>query len=142
MNKNQKNYPAITVDALVIEKGKIVLVKRKYDPFKDFWALPGGFIELEETVEAACIREVKEETNLDIKFLSFQGSYSHPSRDSRRHIITIACFCKIQNPDQTLRGGDDAKKAQFFNVNEVFEIRNKLAFDHFNIIKNSGFLNE
>jgi len=134
-----KKYPSVTVDAVIIENERILLVKRKYDPFKNYWALPGGFIELGETVEAACIREVKEETNLDVEFKSFFGAYSNPKRDPRGHVITVVCFCKKINENQFPMGSDDAKEAKFIGKSELNKIKDRIAFDHLQIMTDSGF---
>lgn len=141
-SKTKKDYPAVTVDALIIENDTIIMVKRKYDPYKDYWALPGGFVELGETVEFACIREVKEETNLDVFFVSFHRVYSDPSRDPRGHMITVACFCRRRSFAQPLKGGDDAMEARKFTKREILKNKDVIAFDHFKIIQDSGFLDE
>ena len=132
MKNQKKRYPRVTVDAIIMEDEKILLVQRGNPPFKDHWALPGGFIELAERVEDAVIREIKEETNLDIRIDKLFNVYSKPDRDPRGHIITIAYICSRKNTEQQAIGGDDAKKAHFFNIRELKKL--KLAFDHDKII--------
>ncbi|MDO8724487.1 MAG: NUDIX hydrolase, partial [Candidatus Methanoperedens sp.] len=73
--------PLLTVDTVIIYHGKIVLIMRKNPPYQDHFAIPGGFVEVGETVETAAVREAKEETGLDVKIMKLLGVYSDPSRD-------------------------------------------------------------
>ncbi len=122
--------PLLTVDALIIYKGKLVLVKRKNPPYQGCFALPGGFVEVGETVEAAVAREAKEETGLDIEIIKLQGVYSDPSRDPRGHTVSIGYIAKGSG---MLKAGSDAKDTGIFGLNEM----PKLAFDHNKIIENA-----
>jgi 8-oxo-dGTP diphosphatase len=122
--------PLLMVDALIIYEGKLVLVKRKNAPYQDRFALPGGFVEVGETVEKAVAREAKEETGLDIEIIKLQGVYSDPSRDPRGHTVTI---CFLAKGSGNLKAGSDAKETGLFGLNEIPE----LAFDHNKIIKDS-----
>lgn len=80
--------PALTVDIVIKrEDGSIILVKRLNPPFKDEWALPGGFVEYGETVETAAKREAKEETGVEIELIRIIGVYSAPNRDPRGHTV-------------------------------------------------------
>jgi 8-oxo-dGTP diphosphatase len=124
----QKKYPHLTVDALIIEKGKIVLVKRKNPPYKGFWALPGGFVEYGETVEDAVKREVREETGLGVEILKLVGVYSDPKRDPRGHVITVVFLCRPVNG--VLHADSDAKEAGYHSLSNLPE----LAFDHKRIV--------
>ncbi|RLI30286.1 NUDIX hydrolase, partial [Candidatus Bathyarchaeota archaeon] len=86
----EKRLPRIAVDVVIVRKdGSIVLIKRKNEPFKDHWAIPGGFVEYGERVEEAAIREAKEETGLEIRIKKLVGVYSDPNRDPRGHVISI-----------------------------------------------------
>lgn len=126
----ERKKPSITVDAIILnEKKEILLIKRKNDPFKDRWALPGGFVEYGERVEEAVVREVKEETGLDVEILKLHNVYSDPKRDPRGHTISIVYHCKIIGGN--LKGSDDAREARFFEYSEDL----KLAFDHNKILK-------
>ena len=122
--------PFLTVDALIIYEGKLVLVKRKNAPYQGRFALPGGFVEVGETVEEAVAREAKEETGLDIEIIKLLGVYSDPSRDPRGHTVTI---CFLAKGSGNLKAGSDAKETGLFGLNEIPE----LAFDHNKIIKNA-----
>jgi 8-oxo-dGTP diphosphatase len=121
--------PRLTVDCMVTDDaGNIVLIKRKHEPFKDAYALPGGFVEAGETVENACKRELKEETNLDLEDMQLVGVYSAPDRDPRGHVVSVAYTAKADLSQ--LRAGDDAARAEV-----VREWRDcALAFDHRQII--------
>ncbi len=122
--------PLLTVDAVIDYGGRIVLVERKNYPHG--LALPGGFVEVGEKVSEAVVREVKEETSLDVKIEGVLGIYSDPKRDPRGHAVTIVFVCKA-DPNQKLSGGDDAKRALAFSHGEIpFE---KIVFDHSQIIK-------
>ena len=122
--------PSITVDGVIIKNGKILLVKRRNEPFKGKWALPGGFVEYGETVEKAVLREVKEETGMDAKIKKLVGVYSDPARDPRGHTISIVFL--LEGEGDAI-AGDDAIEAKFFDLNEL----PPLAFDHEKIIKDA-----
>ncbi len=121
--------PALTVDGVLIEDGKILLIRRGREPFKGRWALPGGFVEYGERVEDAVIREFREETGLETEIIRLVGVYSDPDRDPRGHTVSIVYILKRTGGE--LRVGDDASEARFFPINELPE----MAFDHGKIIK-------
>jgi 8-oxo-dGTP diphosphatase len=121
--------PKLTVDGIIFKDKKILLIKRKNNPFKDKWALPGGFLEYGEKVEDAVIREIYEETGLKTDIKEIFGVYSDPNRDPRGHTVSIVYILGII--DGTLKGGDDASDAKFFKLEELPE----LSFDHDIIIK-------
>ena len=122
--------PLLTVDAVIIHRRKIVLVRRKNPPFKDQFALPGGFVEIGETTEKAAIRESKEESGLDIEIIKLLGVYSDPKRDPRGHTVSV---CYLAKGSGNLKAGSDAKETGLFGLNEIPE----LAFDHNKIIENA-----
>ena len=122
-------FQKLTVDGLIVKNDKILLVKRKNEPFKGNWALPGGFVEYGEKVEDAVIREIIEETGFKTKIKKLIGVYSDPKRDPRGHTITVAYLLEIT--DGKLEFGDDASDAKFFNLKKL----PKLSFDHNLIIK-------
>lgn len=123
--------PRITVDAIILhgETEGIVLVKRKYNPEKGKWALPGGHLEFGESLEEAVVREVKEETNLNLGEYEQFKAYSDPSRDPRGHYITMVF---TGNAYGELKSGDDAKEVQVFSMEEIKNM--ELAFDHAKIL--------
>ena len=125
--------PFLTVDTVVMENSSILLIKRKNDPYKGSWALPGGFVEYGETVENAAVRETKEETGLDVKLKELVGVYSDPKRDPRGHTVTV-CFLGIKIGG-TLKSATDADDAKFFDLKEIKTL--DLAFDHERIIQDS-----
>ena len=122
--------PLLTVDAVILHKKKIVLIRRRNPPYMGQFALPGGFVEVGETVEEACVREAKEETGLDIEIIKLLGVYSDPSRDPRGHTVTI-CFLALGRGN--LKADSDAIDSGLFSLNEIPE----LAFDHNKIIENA-----
>ena len=122
---------------MVFAGDTILLIKRKNPPFQGQYALPGGFAEENETVEAACIREAKEETNLDLKNLKLIGVYSDPHRDPRGRVVTVA-FLADANDISIMKAGDDAKETEL-----VSDWQNKdLAFDHKQILLDAMKLRE
>jgi 8-oxo-dGTP diphosphatase len=120
--------PLLTVDTVILYMGKLVFIKRKNDPFKGHFALPGGFVEVGETVETAAVREAKEETGLDVDIIKLLGVYSEPSRDPRGHIVSV-CFLALGRGK--LKAGSDALDTGLFGINKIPE----LAFDHNKIIE-------
>ncbi len=131
---NKKKFPLVTVDCVLFKFNSVLLIKRKFSPFKNFFALPGGFVDVGETVEEACVREMKEETSINLKVndLKLVGIYSNPRRDPRRSTISISFYSEI-NKIISPKAGDDAIFAEF---KENWQ-KEKLAFDHKIIIKDS-----
>jgi 8-oxo-dGTP diphosphatase len=121
--------PALTTDCVVFDdKGRVLLIRRKFPPFEGGFALPGGFVDVGETVEAACRRELEEETGLEVAGLTLVGVYSDPARDPRGHTCSVAFL------GSGVRGeaiaGDDAAAVQW-----VADWRAAgLAFDHARIL--------
>jgi len=107
------------------------LIKRKHQPFKGQWALPGGFVEYGETTEDAVIREMFEETGLKTKIRHLVGVYSDPHRDTRGHTVSVVYSLEICNGE--MKSGNDAADVDFFDVNEL----PSLSFDHAQIIKDA-----
>ncbi len=106
----------------------IVLIKRKYPPLG--LALPGGFVEIGEKVEDACVREMKEEISLDVEIQALLGVYSDPKRDERFHTVSVVYLCKAYSMP---KGADDAKEAMVVKLEDLKT--QKLAFDHKEIIE-------
>ena len=122
-------YPRITTDGAIIKDKKILLIKRKNNPYKGKWALPGGFVEYKERVEDAVFREVFEETGLKTKIRDLIGVYSDPDRDPRGHTVTIVFLLDVLSGK--LKSGDDAYDVNFFDLKDLPQ----LAFDHDIILK-------
>ncbi|MHA1266120.1 MAG: NUDIX domain-containing protein [Candidatus Helarchaeota archaeon] len=123
-----------TVDAVIFDgKGRVVMVKRKYPPFKGRYAFPGGFIEENESPREAVVREIKEETNLDIKVEKKIGVFDKEGRDPRGKIISTAYLCSIIGDASQIKGGDDALQAEFLPIENLRTI--DLAFDHKDILE-------
>ena len=123
--------PALTVDVMVVEGNKILLVKRGQPPHQGEWALPGGFVEYGETVEAAAKREVQEETGIAISLSAILGVYSVPERDPRGHTVSVVFVGKMIGGQ--LQGGDDAADARWYDLDNLRE--EQLAFDHEMIVQ-------
>lgn len=128
--------PAVTVDValFVIENAspKILLIKRKHPPFADSWALPGGFVDQNESLEDAARRELKEETSIQARELTQLGAYGDPGRDPRGHTISVVFVGEMhaQTAGKMLDAADDASDAKFFDINDL----PSFAFDHEKIV--------
>ena len=136
-------HPAVTADCIVFnrerDKISVLLIKRKNEPYKDCWAFPGGFINIDESAEDAAVRELKEETGLEVSKIEQLKAYSNPDRDPRERVITIAFIAESKIKE--VNGRDDAKEARWFDISQL----PPLAFDHeqilkdaFKIIRNGG----
>lgn len=143
-------YPPVfvTVDAVVHKAGHILLVKRKDAPGRGLWALPGGFLNPKERIFDACIRELYEETCIDLPKAMVRGSkkdsevFDHPDRSLRGRTITHAFYFDIVERAATLpkvKGSDDAEVAKWFAIYEIEKMREEMFEDHFDII--SYFVN-
>ncbi len=120
--------PMLAADALILFDEGIVLIRRENPPYQGYYALPGGFVEVGETVEEAAKREAKEETGLDIILLKLVGVYSKPNRDPRGHVVSI---CYLAQGRGDLLAGSDARSAEVFDPEDL----PPLAFDHAQIIR-------
>ena len=132
-----------TVDSVVLQGGHILLVKRKHAPGKDLWAMPGGFLNQNETARVACIRELREETGLKVPEPVLNGSITYeqlfdkPDRSLRGRTLTQAFLIELNGGDTKLpkvRGMDDAADAKWFPINEVLGMSDRLFEDHHSII--------
>ena len=125
----------ISVDAVVFayedSELYILMIRRKNEPFKNKWALPGGFVEVDETVEEAAKRELKEETGLSLDGLEQIHTFSAIHRDPRKRVISVAHYILIKKVGQTVKAGDDAADAEWFPIHDLPE----LAFDHDEIVR-------
>lgn len=112
------------------ESLRILLVERGIEPYKGSWALPGGFMRMNETIEDCARRELKEETNVHDVYLEQFHVFSNPNRDPRGRVVTVAFIALVRPSDHNVIGGDDASSALWFDV----EMLPPLAFDHREII--------
>jgi bifunctional NMN adenylyltransferase/nudix hydrolase len=135
-------YPVtfVTVDALVVHSGHILLVRRRSEPGRGLWALPGGFVNQDERLEAACVRELREETGLKLPEPVMRGSlkdrqvFDHPQRSARGRTITHAFLFHFPVGDlPRVKGSDDADKARWVPLNVFAQMRNVMFEDHFDI---------
>lgn len=126
------NYPkpSVTTDCIIINLTgsikKILLIKRKNDPFKGKWAFPGGFVEIDEDLEAGAKRELEEETGLKNMALTQFKTYGTPGRDPRGRTISVVYYGFLTNESPKIEAGDDADEASWFELHKLPE----LAFDH------------
>lgn len=122
--------PKITVDVLVEDPaGRILLIRRRNPP--DGWAIPGGFVDVGETLEAAAVREIREETGLEVELAGQFHTYSDPRRDPRHHTVTTVFLGRPVHPNVPPVAGDDALEAVFFPPETP---PTPLAFDHATVL--------
>lgn len=126
----------VTVDAVIFKKTdsgyNILFIKRKNEPFKGKWALPGGFVDENEDLSDAANRELLEETGVKITRLEQLGAFGKPGRDPRQHTVSIA-YIGFAEQNTNAVAADDADEAQWFSIHALPE----LAFDHADIVKSA-----
>ena len=125
----------LSVDAVVFgydpEEGvSVLLIKRKYEPFEKSWALPGGLVLNEESLETAVRRELKEEAGIDVQYLEQLYSFGKPDRDPRNRVVSIAYYALVRPKDFHISAQTDAEDVAWFNINKL----PRLAFDHKQIL--------
>jgi 8-oxo-dGTP diphosphatase len=127
--------PAVTVDLVIFTIAehdlKVLLVRRAQEPFKGKWALPGGFVEMDESLEKAAARELEEEVGVSDVYLEQLYTFGDPGRDPRGRVISVAYFALVDASRQTIRAADDAADAQWHSVFKP----PRLAFDHRKILE-------
>ena len=120
--------PSVTTDCVIFgyegNTLKVLLIERGNEPFKGYWAFPGGFLNMEESAEEGAKRELYEETGLKDAFIKQFHTYTDPNRDPRGRVISIAYYALVEISE--VKGGDDAAQARWFAIDEV----PALAFDH------------
>jgi 8-oxo-dGTP diphosphatase len=128
--------PALTTDCVIFDaESRVLLIRRGHEPYAGSYALPGGFVEIGETVENACRREVQEETGIEVDQLRLVGVYSDPARDPRGHTVSVA-FVTILPRAVTPKAGSDAAGAEWIDDWRSVE----LAFDHAQILEDAEAL--
>lgn len=125
----------VAVDAVVFgydaEEGvSVLLIKRKFEPFQKSWALPGGLVKEEESLEEAVRRELREESGVDVTYLEQLYSFGKPDRDPRNRVVSITYYGLVRPKDYQLSAQTDAEDVAWFNINKL----PKLAFDHKQIV--------
>jgi len=127
-------HPAVTVDVVIFtirdRQLKLLLVKRAGEPYRGKWALPGGFVHLEESLDAGASRELEEETGVSGVFLEQLYTFGKPGRDPRERVITVAYYALIPSDKLQIRAATDAEAVGWFGMDELPE----LAFDHTEIV--------
>lgn len=113
----------LAVDAIIVYEHKLVFIRRKNEPYRDMLALPGGFVEADETTEQAVLREVNEETGLDGEILKLVGVYSNPHRDPRGPVVSV---CYLLRAAGACKASSDASEVILLALKDI----PKLAFDH------------
>jgi len=127
--------PALTVDCVVFgidgKTLKILLIQRDFEPYQGKWALPGGFVNMDETLAEAARRELAEETDIRNVALEQLSTFDKPDRDPRERVISVAYYALVNLPDHQVRAATDARDAAWFSIAEV----PGLAFDHDHILE-------
>jgi 8-oxo-dGTP diphosphatase len=129
--------PSVTVDIIIFSvkdnQLKVLLIKRNIEPFKNMWAIPGGFVKIEESLEDAAKRELEEETGVKEVYLEQLYTFGEPKRDPRGRVITVSYFALInsEQSEQKLNATTDVSEAKWFSIKEL----PLLAFDHDKILK-------
>lgn len=125
--------PAVTADCVVFSREEpglsVLLIERVNEPFKGCWAFPGGFMDMDEDAEACAIRELKEETGLEIRSMKQVGTFTEVNRDPRGRTVSIAYYAMVVKSE--VKASDDAAQARWFPIDSV----PPLAFDHDKILR-------
>lgn len=142
-NYNPGHYerPSVTADILVFsmieEKLHVLLIRRKNHPFRNYWAIPGGFVDIDESSEEAAVRELYEETGAKDVYLEQLYTFSAVDRDPRMRVISVAYIALVSAVKLSLVAGDDAADVRWFEVNSLLsdlKTADMLAFDHEQIL--------
>jgi 8-oxo-dGTP diphosphatase len=127
--------PALTVDCVIFgldaEELKILLIRRALAPFRGRWALPGGFVHVDESLDAAARRELREETGLEDVFLEQLYTFGALARDPRERVVTVAYYALVNLGDHPVQAASDAESAAWFDVRDL----PRLAFDHVDVVE-------
>ncbi len=128
-------HPAVTTDIVIFtirqDELKVLLIKRALPPHKNQWALPGGFINLDESLEEGARRELEEETGVTDVYLEQLYTFGEPERDPRERVVTVAYYALVPSDEFDIQAGTDAEGVSWFGMKEIPD----LAFDHQDILK-------
>ena len=127
--------PGFTADCIIFGRDdsnilKVLLIKRKHDPFQGLWAFPGGFVDEGESVEEAAQRELMEETGVDNVEMTQMYTFTKPGRDPRGWVVSVAFYTTVNIADCKVQAGDDASEAEWVAIGDI----QKMAFDHNEIL--------
>jgi bifunctional NMN adenylyltransferase/nudix hydrolase len=132
----------VTVDAVIVHSGHVLLIRRRAEPGKGLWAFPGGFVDTHESLQTAVIRELREETRLKLPAPVLLGSlkrhevFDHPQRSLRGRTFTHAYFFEFPTGElPAVKGGDDAEHAQWLPISEAMEMEEQFFEDHYHILE-------
>lgn len=135
-DRTREERPAVTVDVVIFtlqaRELHVLLIQRRYPPFEGRWAIPGGFVKLDEPLEQAARRELEEETGLRDVYLEQLYTFGDPHRDPRTRVISVAYFALVRADQQQLRISDESSDLRWFAVKDV---PRPLAFDHDQIMQ-------
>ncbi len=128
---------SLTVDCVIFgydshrRELKALLIQRKNPPYQDYWALPGGFVEKEEALEEAALRELEEETSVKNVFIEQLYTFGNPRRDPRGRVVSVAYFALVNLEEHPIHADSDAQQAAWFRIDQL----PPLAFDHADIVQ-------
>lgn len=125
--------PAVTVDVVIVTsepQPRVLLIRRRHDPFAGMWAIPGGFVDMDEDLEDAARRELREETGVELAALEQLQTFGRPGRDPRGRVISVVYLARVPPEQLQPAAGDDAVQVGWFRLDEL----PPLAFDHAEIL--------
>jgi len=128
--------PSLTVDCVIFgldesHQLKVLLIERKHDPFAGQWALPGGFVDMDEPLETAALRELEEETGMKEVFIEQLYTFGAPDRDPRGRVVSVAYYALVNLSEHPVKAASDARKVEWFYLDGL----PALAFDHARILR-------
>lgn len=129
-------HTLLAADAIILDKGNVVLIRRKFLPFQGMWSLAGGMVNYGESVESAAVREAKEETGLDVGIERLVGVYSKPGRDPRGHLVSVCFLCSKTGGE--IKVTEETLGVKEFSPEELKGMQ--LAADHKDMLRDAGIL--